>query len=297
MSERDHVPLNVSLATWVEEARADPVKLRTRQVTEILLHAIGLSPMLRASLVLKGGTLMSSIYGSPRTTSDVDFSSFSEPGELPDHLTDELDKALRRAAAELGYVDLICKVQSVKYQPRQEGFEGFTAPALQVKIGSAQRGSGEEARLRRNSAPQALAIDISFKEPLFDTQEVHLKDLSVSVQVYSPAEVIAEKLRALLQQPLRNRSRRQDVYDIAFLLGQIDADGDFRSKVLALLIEKCRARDFEAAPELIDDPAVAERAKREWSTLADELPKGELPPFEERFSIVREFYWALPWGD
>lgn len=294
MSRFDRVPLNVDLATWVKEAGADPVKHRARQVTEILLHAIGLSPALKSSLVLKGGTLMSIAFGSPRTTQDVDFTALAEPEELPRRITTDLDVALRRAAADLGYVDLRCQVQSLKYEPRREGFVDFQAPALKLTIGSAERGTGEEARLERGRAPQVLGIDISFKEPLLDAQELQLEDLAVSLQVYSPAEVIAEKLRALLQQPHRNRTRRQDVYDIAHLLEQIE-DVTLPGKVHAYLIAKCRARRFEPTPTMIDNPAVAERAQRDWATLAAELPRGTLPPFEDRFAIVRAFYQSLPW--
>lgn len=294
MSNHDRVPLNVDLAAWVNEARADPVKFRARQVTEILLHAVGLSPILRASLVLKGGTLMSLAFGSPRTTQDVDFTAAADPDDLPDHLRDALDTALRRATAELGYVDLLCRVQSFKYQPRRDGFEECQAPALQVTIGSALRGTGEVARLERGAAPQVLGVDISFKEPLLDAQELRLDELAVSLQAYSHAEVIAEKLRALLQQPLRNRGRRQDVYDIAYLLERIE-DIELPAMVHAFLIEKCRARGFEPTHDMIDDPAVAERASREWATLADELPRGTLPAFEERFAVVRAFYRSLPW--
>lgn len=294
MSTPDRAPLNVKLAAWVGEARADPVKFRARQVTEILLHAVGLSPVLNASLVLKGGTLMSLAFGSPRTTQDVDFTADADPGDLPEQLRRALDAALRRAAADLGYVDLLCRVQSVKYQPRRDGFAECQAPALQMTIGSALRGSGEEARLERGAAPQVLGIDISFKEPLLDAQELRLDELAVSLRAYSHAEVIAEKLRALLQQPRRNRGRRQDVYDIAYLLERME-DAELPAKVHAFLAEKCRVRGFEPKRDLIDDPAVAERAGREWATLADELPRGALPVFEERFAVVREFYRSLPW--
>ncbi|MBP2233421.1 putative nucleotidyltransferase component of viral defense system [Azospirillum agricola] len=296
MPPPDRVPLDVKLAAWVEEARADPVKLRARQVTEILLHAVGLSPTLQASLVLKGGTLMSLAFGSPRTTKDVDFTATADPDDLPDHLRDDLDRALRRAAAELGYLDLLCRVQAVKYQPRRDGFEACQAPALQVTIGSALRGTGEEARLERGAAPQVLGIDISFKEPLFDARELRLDELAVSLRAYSHAEVIAEKLRALLQQPLRNRGRRQDVYDIAHLL-EHNEDVALPAMVHAIVVEKCRARGFEPTRALIDDPAVAERASRDWATLADELPRGTLPAFGERFSLVRAFYHSLPWPE
>ena len=57
--------VDVDLRVWVEAARADPILLRDRQVTEVVLTAIGLSPDLQGALILKGGTLMAIAFNSP----------------------------------------------------------------------------------------------------------------------------------------------------------------------------------------------------------------------------------------
>ena len=57
----DHEPVDivdVDIRAWVDSARADQQFHRDSQVTEIVLAAIGLTPSLRQSRVLKGGTLM-----------------------------------------------------------------------------------------------------------------------------------------------------------------------------------------------------------------------------------------------
>lgn len=41
---------------------------------------------------------------------------------------------------------------------------------------------------------------------------------SLPLRVSTAEDIVAEKLRALLQQALRNRTRRQDLLDIAALL-------------------------------------------------------------------------------
>ncbi|WP_051520342.1 hypothetical protein [Aquamicrobium defluvii] len=66
MQDSQSIPLGVTLSSWVAEASADPVKHQERQVTEILLHAIGISASLHEALVLKGGVLMSLVHGSYR---------------------------------------------------------------------------------------------------------------------------------------------------------------------------------------------------------------------------------------
>jgi len=93
--------VDVDIRAWVESARADPQLYRDRQVTEIVLTAIGLSPSLSQSLVLKGGTLMALAFGSRRVTGDVDFSATVPPDGFDDLLRDELDAKLHAAATSL----------------------------------------------------------------------------------------------------------------------------------------------------------------------------------------------------
>ncbi|WP_010189114.1 hypothetical protein [Sphingomonas sp. PAMC 26605] len=66
-----------------------------------------------------------------------------------------------------------------------------------------------------------------------------------------------------------------------------------RSQILVTLIEKCRTRSIEPDITSIDDPEIAQRAEADLDTLKLEL--SDLPPFEERFAIVRELYLSLPW--
>lgn len=178
--------------------------------------------------------------------------------------------------------------------PRAESFEDHEFPALRVRIGSAKRGTGEEARLADGKASRVLDIEISFRDQVYAFQELNLGGAGVAVRAFTIHELIAEKFRALLQQPIRKRNRRQDVYDIAFLIGEHDFSGDDRTTILTTLIEKCRSRGIKAKPESMDEPEIKQRAKAEWDTLALEI--GDLPPFEERFALMRDLYVSLPWG-
>ena len=58
--------VDVDVRKWVEAARANPAQYRDRQVTEIVLAAIGLTPDLNTNLVLKGGTVMALAFKSNR---------------------------------------------------------------------------------------------------------------------------------------------------------------------------------------------------------------------------------------
>lgn len=292
-SDKNIEVVDVDIRAWVESARADPQLFRDRQVTEIVLAAIGLSQSLHRSLVLKGGTLMALVFGSLRVTGDVDFSATAQPDGFDELLREELDAKLPLAAVKLGYLDLVCRVQGVKRRPRPELFEGAEFPALELRIGSAERGSKQEAALAEGRAGRILVVEISFRDQVYAFQELNLRNADVAVQAFTFEELIAEKLRALLQQPIRNRNRRQDVYDIAFLLDGNPVDDAMRRTILVTLIDKCRTRGIEPNRAMIDDPEVANRAQRDWETLRLEL--AELPSFEGCFAKVRELYRSLPW--
>ena len=277
----------------MELAKTDLVRYRDRQVTEIVLATIGIAPNLKKTLVLKGGAVMALAFKSERVTGDVDFSADADPEAFAQFVVEELNALLPKTAITLGYIDLLCRVQSVKKMPKAKNFEDHDFPALLVRIGSAVRGTGEEKRLDAGQATRVLDMEISFRDQVYAFQELSLTDAGVAVRAFTLHELIAEKFRALLQQPIRNRYRRQDVYDIAFLAETNPLDDEDRAKILMTLVEKCRTRSIEPDIASIDDPEIVKRAQADWDTLKLEL--SDLPPFEERFAIVRELYVSMPW--
>ena len=74
-------------------------------------------------------------------------------------------------------------------------------------------------RLANKQSASTVDIDISFNEviTLDDTECIELSE-GRNILCYSLAQIMGEKYRSLLQQPVRNRNRRQDVYDIHHLL-------------------------------------------------------------------------------
>ena len=288
----------LDLGPWIGLAGSDKVNRRRRQVAEITLHAIALEERLGRSLVLKGGSLLAIAYASPRFTSDLDFTAREFSADAPEVLRSLLDPALVRAAAVLGYADLRCRVQTIKAKPRPEMFAGADAPALKVTIGSVTGKLAERRSLEAGMASDVLELDISYREPLVLIEEVallgHVESATAprTILVYSVAEIVAEKLRAYLQQTERDRGRRQDVYDLAYLVEEHGAGLD-RAAILAALRTKARARGIEPEPGMIDDPDRIGRAKRNWDTLKAEV--GQIPPFEACFAVVRDFYLSLPW--
>lgn len=287
--------ISVDIDHWIEKAKADPAAYLERQVTEIFLAAIAMTKPYAHEVFLKGGILMGVVYDSPRQTGDVDFTAISEPTpEMAEDLRAALNNAFPRAAAKLGYPDLMCNVQSSKFEPSARLFAKATGPALTLKTGYARRGSPQERHFLNGKATDVLEVDISFREPVNAIQIVRLGQDGTEIRAYSLLDLIAEKLRALLQQESRNRNRRQDIYDIDSLLRKFALDDDEKAELLRMLCEKCRARNIEPEENSLSQPTVKERARKEWDTLGLEIH--ELPDFDECFMSVDSLYRALPWS-
>ncbi len=286
--------LVVDIEAWIKRAEQDPATLLERQATDVFLSALSITRPYATQLVLKGGVLMGVVYDSPRQTGDIDFTAIMEPTQgIAEQLADDLKQNFVRAAANLGYVDLLCAVQSHKYFPKGEKFPKFEGPAITLRIGYAQRGSPQERLFKAGKATNTLDVDISFKEPVSQTHVIELTKDGHAIRAYTMTEVIAEKYRALLQQPIRNRNRRQDVYDIHMLITKFTLSEAEKGAVFSAFISKCQARRITPDRDSLSEPEVARRAKSEWQSLALEI--GVLPDFDMCFVQVLAFYQSLPW--
>ena len=284
----------VNVAEWVEKAKDDPVAYQQRQTVEITLNAIARTAPLRGKMFLKGGILMGLAYDSPRQTADIDLTTALEAeGSVGDEVRKLLDSEFPRAAAELGYADLIVKTHSVKHLPKGK-FPNANFPALKLKIASAKRRTPQERALRGGKASDVMIdVDISFNEPL---PQIHVLKLTggQELHAYGLADLIAEKFRAMLQQVPRHRNRPQDVYDLDRLIARNEIDDERQAQILDALVEKCQARRIKPLRSSLNAPEIKRRAGAAWRSM--ELELGEVPDFEGCFARVAEFYRNLPWA-
>lgn len=282
----------VNIEEWIEKAKKDPVKYLERQVTDIFLKTLSSTNPYCNKFFLKGGALMGIAYNSPRQTGDIDYSTTLEPHhETCNQLKDDLNQALPIVAKQKGYLDITCQVQKVEFMPKN--FNTAQYPAFRLKVGYAKVGSTQEIRLKNGRASSILEVDISFKEPIGGIQILTIKDKNsiTSVPAYSLGGMIAEKYRALLQQEIRNRYRRQDVYDLNMLIKKFSFNSEELQEIKRLLLEKCQARNIFPKQDSLQQPEIKERAEKDWKTLKLELE--ELPNFSECFDTVNSFYHKL----
>lgn len=278
---------NDMVTRWVTES--PPEQIAFRQCVHTLLMAIAHDPFLRSHMTLKGGILMALRYQSPRFTTDVDFSSRDLLADVrPETVRETLGSSLAMMIAQLDY-GLDCRVQSIRVQPADSPEYRF--PNIEVKIAYAYHGSPGHKRLTQGHGTQVLTIDFNLNEPILAVEE--LKIDGGSFEAYALTDLISEKLRSLLQQVLRHRNRRQDIFDVAQLL-KCPISEEKKKAILNSLKAKANSRDFQPLSTSFTDPELKERAQKGYYTLADEM-EGDLPDFEVIFREVREFYESLPW--
>lgn len=280
----------LDLGAWV--GRAPQGQSGFREAVHIILTAISSSAELRSKMVMKGGLLMAIRYESSRYTRDVDFST-GELYKLVDkvELLGELDRQLDNMNGRLQY-DTMCRRQRTEVRPQKAGAKFQT---LSLAIGYAPRSNAKELqRLLRGRSASVVEIDYSYNEAVLDVEILRLGN-GDQLQAYSFLNLLAEKIRSLLQQPVRNRNRRQDVYDLFFLLGGCTPlTEEEQVRLLGLLLYSCGEREIVPTAGSLENPVIREMAEKDYDQLAQEID-GQLPAFAEAYEFVQRFYAGLPW--
>lgn len=285
--------MELNLTQWVSDTDEDYVDIR--KAMHIVLLAIGSSSRLSSMMALKGGVLMAIQYANTRFTTDLDFSALQNPEDVDlDTLRDELNQALVGAEVELISYNISCRVQKIKKQPK--AFEAATFPSLNITIGYAKKDSvGAIKRLERGDAADTISIDYSFNEITGELGEVILENQE-KIQVYSFPALMAEKFRSILQQVVRNRSRRQDVYDLHHLISNYSAHSDGEKfQVYNLLIEKSVGKSIDEYLNklALQNPEIRSRSQEGFDELIYE--DVEEISFDDAYLVVQEYFESLPW--
>jgi predicted nucleotidyltransferase component of viral defense system len=261
-----------------------------------VLAGISRIERLRDTVVFKGGTALKKCYfGQYRFSEDLDFSGINDV-PTDDEMEDAMRTACRVAAQlldEYAPVNFECK-RYMEREPHPAGQEAFTI----------------RARLPWHRTPHVrVMVEISMDEPILRPAEqrklIHNygEPLDVSINVYSLEEIVAEKLRAILQHVEKleergwSRSRARDYYDIWRVL-QTYRDELELTDFNFLLHRKCEVRDvlFDEPGDFFQEQMLSyvERTWDDWlGPLVSDLPAfdlviGELRP--EIAALVADRY-------
>ncbi len=204
-----------------------------------LLAAIAAEPILAGTLVMKGGTALRKLsFGDYRFSEDLDFTSVGAPKRAT------LEKALRAVAT--------------RAEASMSVSGPFSITLERVRHKEAHPGEQEDYTFRvqfpwQRQALCTVKVEVTADEPvLLSTASKPIlhgygEELPGEIRAYALEEIVAEKLRSILQSEARRvarawiRPRCRDYYDLWRVLGTYGASLD-REAVRRILPEKCAAR-------------------------------------------------------
>lgn len=250
-----------------------------------ILAGIAQTGSLRDALVFKGGTALKKCYfGDYRFSEDLDFSAV---GGFPKG--DGMEAAMREACAlaarlvdPYAPVEISCE-RYTERDPHPGGQEAFTVRARLPWQ------SASHTRIRVE-----ITVDEKVLKPYPKRTMLHEygEPLQADILVYPLEEIVAEKLRSILQhaEALRergwSRSRARDYYDLWRILGTYRNRLDL-SDFPAFLRRKCAVRSVAfAGPGSFFPEALLSGIERSWdSGLGSLVP--QLPPFGKVMGELR----------
>lgn len=224
-----------------------------------LLAGMARTPSLGEKIALKGGTALKKLYYPDyRFSEDLDFSTL-ELGVLPNG-----DELLQAAI-----------VRMVGLLQERGPFEVQVEPLI-LRLPHPGQQMAYIVRVRFPDQPHALCrlkIEITVDEPvLLPTKTYPIlhgfpEPFEFGVQGYALVEIVAEKLRALLQSREKLIRRGwgasrvcRDYYDLWYILSREKLTG-----VPTLFAKKCAVRQVAfRSPEELVAPNLIETARREW---------------------------------
>jgi predicted nucleotidyltransferase component of viral defense system len=240
--------------------------------------------------VFKGGNALDFAWQPNRSTLDLDF-SFDESANRftadVDTIRRLLEQGFRVVSSSHG---VSFRVNSVRQQPSGED-KTFITYSARVGYGLPDETQLLLRMANRQPSPHVIPIDISINEPICGSTTLLLDDDRAQLRISTLEDIVSEKLRALLQQPVRNRNRRQDVLDIAVIIhNHLELD---RGQIGAYLLIKAAARGIAASKGGFRDREVAARANVDYDALAA-TTRSIFIPFDEAFATVLALVDELP---
>lgn len=256
-----------------------------------VLAGIGQVESLRDTLVFKGGTALKKCYfGDYRFSEDLDFSGLEgvPTGEAMERAVREACAAAAKLLDEYAPVEIVCE-RYTERDPHPGGQEAFTI----------------RARFPWQRQPQTrvmieTTVDETILRPAPTRPVLHGygEPLEADVRVYCLEEIVAEKLRAILQHVEKleergwSRSRARDYYDLWRVLGGYRDQMDL-SDFPAFLREKCAVRDVVfVGPEDFFQERLLAYVEKTWDQWLGPLVPG-LPIFQTVIGELRPQVAAL----
>jgi len=241
-----------------------------------LLWGLARSKAVRSkSWVFKGGTCMRHCYyRGYRFSEDIDLSCNRDQGGM--------DAAAGILAAVASAVQARSGVQIRLKEPREVPQEMQIEFLVEYSRGGA----------RRRGLP-CVQVHLTFDEPVLDTVRSGqiappYRDIaSFSMPRYSKPEIIAEKMRTLLQQQ-EKWPRPRDLYDLWFMLCRAK-ERVKGVRLRQLFHEKCSVRGIKGDSNALVSNRFKEWNRRAWTNALGPMMR-EVPDYEQVWSEWRNVH-------
>lgn len=261
------------IRTYAATVQIDPGIVEKDYVLTKALSAIAQSEVFQNYFLFKGGTaLKKCFYPNWRFSEDFDFT---------------VTKALSRAEIK-DIFNTTAETAGRLFGLGMRVIEYSQYPKAGSPILTAQLKLGYDGPLRKSSGQKNnIRVDISFDEVVVDQPEtkqlIHIypDDIDTTIRLYSLEEILAEKLRSILQ-----RGKSRDYYDVYLLLKE-HANDFSHSQAYDILLKKCEHKKMPK-PTLEDFfvPERTEEAAKFWERgLAHQVTN--LPPVNSVIDSLR----------
>ena len=284
-------PLRTRMQEARKKFRAPWDVLERDYLLSWILAGMSQTESLQRTLVFKGGTaLKKCFFGNYRFSEDLDFSGLAATptDQAMDRAIAEACETAARLLDEYAPVAIECRRYTEKDSHRG-GQQAFTI-----------RGKLPWHRQPQTRLMVEITMDETIVKPVRERKIIHEygEPLNASIQTYALEEIVAEKLRAILQHAKKleqrgwSRSRARDYYDIWRILSAYEADLDF-SGFPQFLRKKCALRrvSFNGPDDFFQD-AMLRNIDRTWERWLGPLVP-DLPPFDFVIGEVRPRIVAL----
>lgn len=263
---------------WASYFRLPIAAARQRYAQYIVLSRLA-THNVSDRMAFKGGNALRMLYHNPRGTIDLDFSAHSSLPDKSDAIREAIEQAVNSFSIKH---DTKTKLQSIHRNPAADH---FTFPTYKIKVGycfQGDRAYDKEYLENGRNLSEAVVLEVSINEAVCETRKQSIVGM-LMINACTIDDIVAEKLRSLLQQPIRKRYRKQDVYDIAKITNE-NPDSVSVDVITNYLIEKCKARDINPKKSSYDS-TIKEMASVDYEQLRSDTGEAFIE-FDEAWDAV-----------
>jgi len=237
--------------------------------------------------VFKGGTCLKKCYfENYRFSEDLDFTLLDKDFPLNVNFINSITK---RASEDTNIKFSLAGIKKQVHNDIQQGYE------VKIKFWGADHKPNTPVPTP-NRWQTFVKLDISFTEQIFEIpnkreilhpySDFHLID--EIIPTYSMVEIMAEKLRALIQ-----RNRPRDIYDIWYIMNSSESPDE--KAIKERLQYKAKSKNIEIinVDQFVNNQKM-EKNKRAWeNSLSLHLPINSLPDFDMVYSDLYKIVYGI----